>query len=202
MSWTNGRRLSTLQITGGSPVGYTYDESGLRVKKNLGSSETFYDRDASGKLVHEKRGSNHLYYYYSEDGSIGSISYNGTRYAFRKNLQGDVIALLDTTGKVVAQYAYDAWGNILSVTDASGSAITSSTHIANINPIRYRGYYYDTETKWYYLNSRYYDPAVRRFINADSAVSGNDDQITGKNLFAYCFNNPVMLTDEAGTWPS
>ncbi len=116
---------------------------------------TVFDRDASGNLVHETRnnGTNHLYYYYDANGSIGSISYNGTRYAFRKNLQGDVIAILDTNSNVVARYIYDAWGNILSITDGDGNAVTSSLHIANVNPIRYRGYYYDTETGWYYLNS-------------------------------------------------
>ena len=141
-------------------------------------------------------------YHYDANGSIGSISYNGVRYAFRKNLQEDVIAILDTDGEVVARYTYDAWGKVLSVTDANGNAITSATHVANANPIRYRGYYYDTDTGWYYLNSRYYDPEVKRFINANSEISGANDQITGKNLFAYCFNNPVMLTDETGSWPS
>ena len=101
----------------------------------------------------------------------------------------------------MARYTYDAWGKVLSVTDANGNANTSSTFIGNVNPIRYRGYYYDKETGWYYLNSRYYDPEVKRFINADSEISGANDQITGKNLFAYCFNNPVMLTDETGSWP-
>ena len=118
-------------------------------------TQTWFDRDAAGNLVHETRnnGKDHLYYYYDANGSIGSISYNGVRYAFRKNLQGDVIAILDTSGNVVARYTYDAWGKVLSVTDANGNANTSSTFIGNVNPIRYRGYYYDTETGWYYLNS-------------------------------------------------
>ena len=125
--------------------------------------------------MHETRnnGTNHLYYYYDANGSISSISYNGVRYAFRKNLQGDVIAILDTSGNVVARYTYDAWGKVLSVTDANGNAITSATHVANANPIRYRGYYYDTDTGWYCLNSRYYDPEVKRFINADRIIGAN-----------------------------
>ncbi len=140
--------------------------------KKVDNTTTVYDRDAAGNLVHETRnnGTNHLYYYYDANGSISSISYNGIRYAFRKNLQGDVIAILDTNSNVVARYTYDAWGNILSITDGNGNINTASTFIGNINPIRYRGYYYDTETGWYYLNSRYYDPQVRRFINADSVV--------------------------------
>ena len=111
--------------------------------------------------------------YYDANGSIGSISYNGVRYAFLKNLQGDVVAILDTNSNIVARYTYDAWGKVLSVTDANGNANTSSTFIGNVNPIRYRGYYYDTETGWYYLNSRYYDPQVKRFINADGIIGAN-----------------------------
>ena len=168
--------------------------------------QTWFDRDAAGNLVHEFRDysgylgeDSHLYYYYDANGSIGSISYNGVRYAFRKNLQGDVIAILDTSGNVVARYTYDAWGRILSITDGNGNANTSSTFIGNVNPIRYRGYYYDTETGWYYLNSRYYDPQVKRFINADGIIGANGP-LTGVNLFAYCNNNPVRYDDQIGAY--
>ena len=141
-------------------ISYAYDETGLRTEKSTNTNRTYFDRDASGNLVHEFLDysgylgeDSHLYYYYDANGSIGSISYNGVRYAFRKNLQGDVIAILDTSGNVVARYTYDAWGRILSITDGNGNANSSPTFIGNINPIRYRGYYYDTETGWYYLNS-------------------------------------------------
>ena len=176
----------------------------MRTRKSTNTNRTYYDRDASGNLVHEFRDysgylgeDSHLYYYYDANGSIGSISYNGVRYAFRKNLQGDVIAILDTSGNVVARYTYDAWGKVLSVTDADGNANTSSTFIGNVNPIRYRGYYYDTETGWYYLNSRYYDPEVKRFINADGIIGANGT-FTGYNLFAYCNNDPVNWLDASG----
>ena len=179
-------------------VTYTYDESGLRTRKYNGSEYTYYDRDASGNLVHETRndGANHLYYYYDANGSIGSISYNGVRYAFLKNLQGDVVAILDTSGNVVARYTYDAWGKVLSVTDANGNANTSSTFIGNVNPIRYRGYYYDTETGWYYLGTRYYDPQVKRFLNSD--MSAEEIGSLGYNLFSYCKNDPVNRIDSEG----
>ena len=180
-------------------VTYTYDESGLRTRKYNGSEYTYYDRDAAGNLVHETRnnGKDHLYYYYDANGSIGSISHNGVRYAFLKNLQGDVIAILDTEGEVVARYTYDAWDKVLSVTDANGNINTSSTFIGKVNPIRYRGYCYDTETGWYFLNSRYYDPQVRRFINTDGIIGANGT-FTGYNLFAYCNNNPVIYSDPDG----
>ena len=199
----NGRRLTSLQKWT-NMISYAYDETGLRTEKSTNTNRTYFDRDASGNLVHEFRDysgylgeDSHLYYYYDANGSIGSISYNGVRYAFRKNLQGDIIAILDTSGNVAARYTYDAWGKVLSVTDANGNANTSSTFIGNVNPIRYRGYYYDTETGWYYLNSRYYDPQVKRFINADTAIGANG-RFSGMNLFAYCNNNPVNYMDYGG----
>ncbi len=116
-----------------------------------------------------------------------------------RTCRGDVIAILDTNSNIVARYIYDAWGRILSITDGNGNANTSSTFIGNVNPIRYRGYYYDTETGWYYLNSRYYDPQVRRFINADGIIGANGAFI-GMNLFAYCNNNPVKYADYTGAF--
>ena len=96
---------------------------------------------------------------YDESGSAYSFIYNGTQYYYVKNLQGDVMRIVDATGAVVANYTYDAWGKV-----------TNSGNIVGLyNPIRYRGYYYDTDTGFYYLQSRYYDPAIKRFISADDA---------------------------------
>ena len=100
----------------------------------------------------------------------------------------------------MARYTYDAWGKVLMVTDGNGNINTSSTFIGNVNPIRYRGYYYDTETGWYYLNSRYYDPQVRRFINADEMIH-NGYEFFGCNQFAYGLNNPVNVCDMSGQSP-
>ena len=113
-----------------------------------------------------------------------------TTYYYVLNLQGDVVKLVDGGGTSVASYAYDAWGKILS---SSGSK-------AEINPLRYRGYYYDTETGFYYLQSRYYDPVTHRFINADAPEYSEiaADSLDDTNLFAYCSNNPVMRVDETG----
>ncbi|MDR1629400.1 MAG: RHS repeat-associated core domain-containing protein [Oscillospiraceae bacterium] len=101
--------------------------------------------------------------------------------------------IYDSNGDVVANYLYDTWGKIVCVTDANGNAITDSSHIGNMNPIRYRGYYYDTKTGYYYLESRYYNPEWGRFLNADALF------IAGS--FAYCFNNPVVYSDPSGYIP-
>ena len=92
---------------------------------------------------------------------------------------------------------YDAWGKFLGAYNSSGSKITNTNDIALINPLRYRGYYYDTETGFYYLGSRYYDPQMYRFLNADSLLLfGND--LKGINLFSYCDDNPINYFDYNG----
>ena len=122
-----------------------------------------------------------------------NISTNGgsafTTYYYILNLQGDVVKLVTSSGSAVATYEYDAWGNILS---KSGS-------MADKNPLRYRGYYYDNETGFYYLHSRYYDPTVRRFVNAD-AYTSTGQGFVGTNMFAYCGNSPTGRIDIGGCW--
>ncbi|MBE5934269.1 MAG: RHS repeat-associated core domain-containing protein [Lachnospiraceae bacterium] len=116
------------------------------------------------------------------------------------NSRGDVVGIVNGNGVMIVNYEYDAWGNVLSVTDQNGAAITSAGHLGNLNSLRYRGYYYDTDLGMYYLQSRYYDPEVRRFINADDVSVLEEDQgsIVEHNLFAYCLNNPVNSLDEDG----
>ena len=124
---------------------------------------------------------------YDESGSPYSFIYNGTQYYYVKNLQGDVVKILNASGSVVANYSYDAWGKVTS----------SGNVVGQYNPIRYRGYYYDTETGFYYLQSRYYDPTIKRFINADGYINANGDFL-GFNMFAYCGNNPIARFDDGG----
>ena len=120
---------------------------------------------------------------------------NNVNYLYRKNAQGDVTHILDNTGMVVAKYIYDAWGNH-AIVDASGSNVTSG--IGVLNPFRYRGYFYDEETDLYYLQTRYYDPELGRFISQDDVSYLAPDSINGLNLYAYCGNNPVMNVDPTG----
>ena len=133
-----------------------------------------------------------LDFIYDESGKPFALKYstNGTNfqtYYYVLNLQGDVVKLIQSNGYVAAQYTYDAWGNIL---DSGGD-------LAAVNPLRYRGYYYDNETGFYYLQSRYYDPVNRRFINADGLISSNWS-FSGLNMFAYCENDPVGRSDPSG----
>jgi RHS repeat-associated protein len=123
-----------------------------------------------------------------------------TNYYYAKNLQGDVVAMYFITTeppKLIATYEYDEWGKVKTVRDATGAILTSPAHLANRNPFRYRGYHYDIETGFYYLQSRYYDPAISRFINADSYASTGHGFI-GTNMFAYCNNNSINCVDSNG----
>ena len=150
----------------------------------------------NGKVARETIKTNNsltavLDFIYDESGKPFALKYstNGTSfetYYYVLNLQGDVVKLIQANGHVVAQYTYDAWGNV-----------SSSGRLAEINPLRYRGYYYDNETGLYYLQSRYYDPANRRFINADRHMSTGQGFV-GTNMFAYCNNSPVFLVDYDG----
>ena len=185
-------------------VTFTYDADGLRTGKTSSSKSTAYYA-LNGKYVGEKTVINgttyYISYYYDENGAPMGINVNGSAYFFVKNLQGDITAIMSYTGTVVAKYTYDAWGKLLSVRDGNNANVTSATHIANLNPFRYRGYIYDTETGLYYLNSRYYDASVGRFISPDGQLAGVGGELLGYNMYAYCFNNPINMTDETGAWP-
>lgn len=111
---------------------------------------------------------------------------NGTKYDYVY----DVVGIMNSSKTLVATYTYDPWGKV----------ITSTGTLASVNPLRYRGYYYDTETGFYYLQSRYYDPAIGRFINADSYASTDASGILSTNMFAYCENDPVNNSDATGEW--
>ena len=210
LTWKNGRQLAQI-TTGGRTSAYRYDADGIRTYKKVGSVAHEY-RTLNGKVVYEKIGSGStakiMIFSYDAQGRPFAVKYstnNGGSYItyfYALNQQGDVVKIFrslpsrDSNGNlnglteaVYATYTYDAWGNILS---QSGS-------MASTNPLRYRGYYYyDSETGFYYLQSRYYDPATRRFINADVYSSTDSSDAVSCNMFAYCGNNPTSRSDETG----
>ncbi len=119
------------------------------------------------------------------------VVYNGTAYAYVKNLQGDIIAILDQSGNVVVQYAYDAWGKPI------GKTGSMATTLGAVQPFRYRGYVFDQETGLYYLRSRYYTPVWNRFISSDNVI-GSFKTLGDKNIYSYCNGNPVRFADTNG----
>ncbi len=151
------------------------------------------------KVLYETDGTYGIIYTYDFDGTLISFNYDsnvdvspsGTEYYYLRNQQSDITKIIDNDGNIVVEYYYDAWGNIIKTVDTSGISL------ADINPYRYRGYRYDEETSLYYLNSRYYNPNIGRFINADGLL-GAQGNILGHNMFAYTENNPVNNVDPTG----
>ena len=168
----------------------SYDSNGMRTQKTVDGVKTNYYYDSNKNLIALVKGNDTLLFYYDSEGSATSFSYNGTMYFYVKNLQGDVIRIIDLAGTEVASYVYDAWGNIK---DTKGDPT-----VRELNPIRYRGYVYDTETSLYYLQSRYYDPLTGRFLNADTNLNSN---ILGLNVYIYCYNDSVNYLDRDGFQP-
>ena len=199
-TWENGRELTRIKQKGYDfeIAAFEYDSSGLRISRTTDYEGTIYFvYDENSNLIFEKRMGSTLAFHYDGNGVRTHFDYiydntvTGTYY-YRYNLQGDVIALLDSTGQVVAEYTYDPYGNLISY----------PTEIGEINPFTYRGYYYDWATGLYYLQSRYYNPETCRFINADDTnyidASGT---LLGLNLYTYCENDPINSIDPTGYGP-
>lgn len=201
MTWKNGRQLSNVKKQG-DDITYRYNQDGLRTYKCIANNQStrevkyFYDDNKQLTAVSGLFGSV-AYFYYDDNNKPQSMSYRGNTYYYVTNLQGDIISLLNSDGSVYANYTYDAFGKILSMTHADGSNVTSWMDVAMVNPLRYRGYVYDDELSLYYLQSRYYDPETGRFVNADVIIGSNGDQISN-NLYNYCSNNFVLVSDPSG----
>ncbi len=175
-TWTQGRKLSG--VNNGKKIQYSYDHTGARVKKVVDGVTTEYCM-AGDLLVSETTNGQTFWYHYDSGANLVSMVVGGKNYFYVRNLQNDVIALVDEDGNEVVHYTYD---------------------IGQQNPFRYRGYFYDTETGMYYLKSRYYDPELRRLICLDRFFSTGQGSIE-KNMFSYCLNNPTTYYDPTGTLP-
>ena len=201
MTWKNGRQLATL-TNGDTSISYGYDSDSVRTTKTVNGVKYTYAY-LNGQLMYETRGDAKFYYSYDANGILYNVRYTltdgGTEYSYyyTHNSRGDIVGIYNGAGELKAHYEYDAWGNVISITDNNGNAITNLNHIGNLNPFRYRGYYQDTETGLYYLMSRYYDPVTHRFINADGYFQSGTSILYG-NTFAYCGNNPVSRADTGG----
>ena len=143
---------------------------------------------------------------YNYESGVMAFKYKEKLYTYLKDIQGNIIGIIDSAKTLIAKYEYDAWGNF-TVYDGNGNVLgtsetlyQSTNAVWNINPFRYRGYYYDIETGLYYLLSRYYDPEVGRFISIDNSGYADPETINGLNLYLYCNNNPVMNVDPTGHW--
>ena len=155
-----------------------------------------------GQLVSQKSSNENypMIFEYNTDGQPIGFLYRNIHYYYLTNQMGDVIGITNANGFPIAYYDYDEWGNLLSIETAT-EGNTQQMNVAMANPLRYRGYYYDNETGYYYLQSRYYDPSICRFINADeSKYIGFDNKLMKWNLFVYCENDSIVLSDPTGHW--
>ena len=202
MTWKNGRRLATF-TKGDVSARFDYDADGLRTTKTVGTSRVDYYR-AGGLLlgeVHTNGSESYtINYMYDESGRMLGFRLDGAEYYYVRDYSGDVTGLINARGELIGSYLYDPWGVLLETylntfeeetsewTDADRAEYM---RVLNLNPIRYKSYYYDTETGFYYLQSRYYDPITTRFINADGLISTGTG-VLGYNMFVYCNNNPIL----------
>ena len=204
LTWGEGRRLKRVSLSWGT-VDFAYDSDGKRVRKTSGGNTTtyYYNGNVLSGLVRRAVGSTGVgttvQFVYDTQGKPFMLRLNGkTDYFYLYNGLGDVVGLIDSSNKVVVRYQYNSWGKVTSTQDTSGVSL------ATLNSFRYRKYVYDPETGLYCLGSRYYDPEVGRFVNADRikfAVTLGRYYVNRQNLYQYCFNNPIMLNDKFGSWP-
>ena len=199
-----GRRLVSA-LTSGKSMSFTYNEEGLRVTKTVNGETTHFIYDGS-LLIAEYNNSAIIVYIYDAAGSPIGFKVKSLNTSFDvwnvfwydKNLQGDVVAVYNSAGTKLVSYTYNAWGipttSILDIHNMQEGVLANSSNIL------YRGYYYDSDLGMYYLQSRYYDANIGRFISSDGAI-GQIGNVQGANMFAYCFNNPMNMSDPTGNWP-
>lgn len=190
-TWTMGRKLAC--VDNGRKAQYFYDHTGARVKKVVDGVITNYHM-AGDLLASETCNGGTTWYVYDSGANLVAIIIAGKYYYYVRNVQNDIVALVDDSGKTVVNYVYDSWGKLLSITGSLKDTVGIQ------NPFRYRGYYYDNETGMYYLKNRYYDPGLRRFIGSDAitTVEASLETFHNRNLYIYCNQNPIVRSDSKG----
>ena len=198
LTWTNLNQLRSI-TDGDDSYSYTYDENGIRTSKTVNGTKTnFFTVD--GRIISQNDGTNTWCFQYDEGDDIIGFLYNDAQYYYITNQMGDVIGIINSDGEYIANYIYDDWGKIVNVDKPSGNTTLENT-IADTNPMLYRGYYYDYESGYYYLQSRYYSPELTRFISADdidAMFDVKDSAYGGANGYSYCCNDPVNNIDRNG----
>jgi RHS repeat-associated protein len=188
-----GRRLKEISSDN---IHYTYNEQGIRTSKDVdGVITKYYLRDKD--IIAEETGGVKTVFIYNDENELIGFEYQGNYYFYEKDLLGNITNIIDTNGIIMVTYKYDAWGNWINKSSASNGTSLGDTLVI-INPFIYKGYYYDKETDWYYLKSRYYCPKLSRFINMDHVDNLEPGEHVNLNGFIYCANNPVMHIDENG----
>lgn len=193
-NWSRGRILDSI-TQGNNTYSYIYDHNGIRTSKTVNGYTTYF-HTSNGRVISQSSSYGNCYFQYDEKGLPLGFTFNEEQYFYITNQFGDVIGITDADGNALAYYSYDEWGKLLEIKDVS--IYGEGYDIAEINPLRYRGYYYDFETGYYYLQSRYYDPSICRFINADVLSYMSVDEPTSLNIFSYCSNDPINYIDPRG----
>ena len=172
---------------------YDYNDAELLIRKSSGYGITDYYYNGD-QLLSQVNGNVQLDFFYDSYGDLLGFDLNGVKYYYVFNMTRDIIGILDSDGNQVVSYIYDSWGKLIST---SGSLAES---VGRQNPFWYAGYYYDQETGFYYIESRYYDPGTHRFLNADDTaiLTDGNTEFVGYNLFAYTGNNPINFYDPNG----
>ena len=197
-TWQNGRELATLiNNEKNLNISYKYNDNRIRTEKIVNGEKTQYLLD-DDIVILEIKGNDVFYYEYNENDELIGFKYNDEQYYYTKNGQNDIIGILNNNFEKIITYEYDSWGKLISIKDEQGNDITNDTNsIGYKNPYRYRGYRYDNETDLYYLQSRYYDPEIGRFISADDLLATSCG-VLEHNMYVYCNNNPINQMDSSG----